>query len=82
MSPIRGCIPAGGSTPLTIQLCADIEGHFDSFLNIALKEGKKLSLRFAGTVEPPQVYIDLVITAIYIYMSCPHLLHLLLTGSV
>ena len=66
MSPIRGCIPAGGSTPLAIQLCADIEGHFDSFLNIGLKEGKKLSLRVAGSVEPPQVYIDLVITALYL----------------
>jgi hypothetical protein len=57
--PMNGCVPAGGTAPLTLQLQADQEMSFDSWLKISLRDGEKMVMRVAGVVVAPQVYVDI-----------------------
>ena len=68
MYPTRGCIPAGGTVPITLELCANEEKIFDSWLKINLREGKTMSLRVAGSVEAPKVYINMVYTNVLLFI--------------
>jgi len=60
VSPVYGCVPAGGVTLLSATLTADAVIKFDTRVNIAVRNGKPVELRVNGTVEPSLVDIDLV----------------------
>jgi len=63
LSPVHGCVPAGGVTLLSATLTADAVIKFDTRVNIAVRNGKPIELRVSGTIEPPLLDIDLVCIA-------------------
>ena len=60
VSPVHGVVPVGGSTEIRVALTPDSIIKFDTRVQVAIKGGKTLELRIGGTVEPPDVNIDVV----------------------
>ncbi|KAK3775916.1 hypothetical protein RRG08_017206 [Elysia crispata] len=58
VSPVHGVVPVGGSTEIRVALTPDSIIKFDTRVQVAIKGGKTLELRIGGTVEPPDVNID------------------------
>ena len=58
VTPSEGCVPARTSIELFLSLLPTSVGCFESQLRLRLRKGKVLSLRLAGSVEAPQVYLD------------------------
>lgn len=56
--PSDGCVPAGSSIELTLSILPTSVGSFESQLHWRVREGKALSLKVAGTVEAPRVFLD------------------------
>ena len=62
VTPSSGCVPAGGSTAITLTLrpTAQSSRVIDGPLKIKLREGQVFKLRVAARVETPRVMIDKV----------------------
>ncbi|XP_035825915.1 cilia- and flagella-associated protein 47 [Aplysia californica] len=58
VSPVHGAVPVGGSTEIRVALTPDSIMKFDTRVQVAIKGGKTLELRIGGTVEGPDVSID------------------------
>ncbi|CAG5120336.1 unnamed protein product, partial [Candidula unifasciata] len=57
VSPISGVVPVGGSTEIHVALTPDSIMKFDTKILVAIRGGKTLELRVAGSVESPNVNI-------------------------
>ena len=60
VSPESGCVPVGGTTPISLHLHPTAVDTFDSELAVKVREGRTLRLKLAGVVEKPIVGIDRV----------------------
>ena len=58
--PKNGCVPVGGVSDLQLCLCPESEALFDTELVVAIRGGKRLSLKLVGAAEKPRVTIDRV----------------------
>ncbi|BFZ09423.1 hypothetical protein BsWGS_12463 [Bradybaena similaris] len=57
VSPVTGVVPVGGSTEIHVALTPDSIMKFDTKIMVAIKGGKTLELRVAGSVESPNINI-------------------------
>lgn len=60
VSPVHGVVPVGGSTEIRVALTPDAIMKFDTRVQVSIRGGKTIELRIGGTVEPPDVNIDVV----------------------
>ena len=58
--PESGCVPVGGTSDLQLQLCPGSEALFDTELVVAVRGGRRLTLKLVGTAVEPRVTIDRV----------------------
>ena len=58
--PKSGCVPVGGASDLQLHLHPESEALFDTELVVAVRGGKRLSLKLVGAAEEPRVTIDRV----------------------
>ena len=60
--PESGCVPVGGVSELQLHLHPESEALFDTELVVAVRGGKRLTLKLVGAAEEPKVTIDRVST--------------------
>lgn len=60
VSPVHGVVPVGGSTEIRVALTPDAIMKFDTRVQVSIRGGKSIELRIGGTVEAPDVNIDVV----------------------
>ncbi|XP_053738274.1 cilia- and flagella-associated protein 47-like [Synchiropus splendidus] len=60
VSPSEGVVPSAGQTQLEIQFHPDSVVKFDTIIEIAVRSMKSLQLRIGGSVEPPDVDINVL----------------------
>ena len=60
MCPESGCVPVGGVSELQLRLCPESEALFDTELVVAVRGGKRMTLKLVGAAEKPRVTIDRV----------------------
>ncbi|XP_076467202.1 cilia and flagella-associated protein 47-like [Babylonia areolata] len=58
VTPVHGVVPVGGSAELRVSLTPEAILKFDTRVQVAIKGGKVMELRMGGTVEAPEVDID------------------------
>ncbi|XP_076799523.1 cilia- and flagella-associated protein 47-like isoform X2 [Clavelina lepadiformis] len=59
VSPVHGIVPVGGNAELKIVLSPTAVVKFDTWIQVNIRGWKTIDLRMGGTVEPPEVDIDI-----------------------
>ncbi|KAL8606797.1 hypothetical protein ACOMHN_049626 [Nucella lapillus] len=58
VTPVHGVVPVGGNAELRVSLTPEAILKFDTRVQVAIKGGRVMELRMGGTVEAPEVDID------------------------
>lgn len=58
VQPVHGVVPVGGSSEIRVSLTPETILKFDTRLQVAIKGSKIIELRLGGSVESPEVDID------------------------
>lgn len=69
VTPVHGVIPVGGKAEISASLTPESILKFDTRIQVAIKGGKHIDLRVGGTIEAPEVDID-VVSFSFILFSC------------
>ncbi|XP_070190234.1 cilia and flagella-associated protein 47-like isoform X3 [Littorina saxatilis] len=58
VTPVHGVVPVGGTAEIRVSLTPEAILKFDTRVQVAVKGSKVIELRMGGTVEAPEVDID------------------------
>ncbi|XP_078495986.1 cilia- and flagella-associated protein 47 isoform X1 [Ciona intestinalis] len=58
VTPVHGMVPVGGTAELKVVLLPNSVVKFDTWIQVNIRGWKTIDLRMGGTVEPPEVDID------------------------